>query len=198
MILLSFAPLIAFHVLVGFGSVELALGIAAGLALVVLAADQALSSGGAKLLNIGTFALFVILALCGLIAHIAWDPLWVRLVVNAGLLALILFTFAIRRPFTLQYARQGRPESVWRSPAFIRANYIISSVWAAVFGVLVLADLTRMFVPSVPRWLDTAVGVAGLVLAIKFTQWYSRRLAATAHGGGTVQEPFRTGIDTGS
>jgi hypothetical protein len=145
MILLSFASLIGFHVLVGFAPVDLALAIAAGIALLVLAADHALSSGGIKLLNLGTFALFAALSLVGVIAHVAWNPLWVRLMVNAGLLAAVLFTFAIRQPFTLQYAREGTPASFGRSPAFLRANYLISAVWAAVFGVLVLADLARLF-----------------------------------------------------
>ncbi len=188
MILLSFAPLIAFHVLVGFASTEHVIELAAGLALVVVAVDWALSSGSVKLLNLGTLALFVILLLSGMIAHVEWTPIWASLLVNAGLLAIVCFTLAIRQPFTAQYAREQTPEAVWHSPMFLRANYVISSVWALVFVVFVLADLARMFVPSIPHWLDTAVGIAGLVLAAKFTKWYPTKLSATrlraSHPGG--------------
>jgi hypothetical protein len=180
MILLSFASLIAFHVLVGFVPVDLALAIAAGIALIVLAADHALSSGGIKVLNLGTFALFVALSVVGAIAHPAWNPLWVRLIVNAGLLAIVLFTFAIHRPFTLQYAREATPAPVSTSPTFLRTNYLISTVWAAVFVVLVLADLARLFILAVPHWLDTAVGISGMVIATKFTKWYPGRVSVEA------------------
>jgi hypothetical protein len=49
---------------------------------------------------------------------------------------------------------------------------VISTVWAAVFVVLVLADLARLFILAVPHWLDTAVGISGMVIATKFTKWY--------------------------
>jgi hypothetical protein len=177
MILLSFAPLIAFHVLTGVQSIQLALEVAAGLALVVIAVDQALSTQGVKILNLGSFVLFAALALYGLVAGPAWNPLWVRLLVNLGLLVIVLATLAARQPFTLQYARQETPPELWATPGFLHVNYVISFVWAAVFAVLVAADVARLFAPGIPRWLDTSVGIAGLVIAFKFTKWYPEQAA---------------------
>lgn len=38
-------------------------------------------------------------------------------------------------PFTLQYARLSAPPERWSSPAFLRANQIISMVWGAAFVI---------------------------------------------------------------
>jgi hypothetical protein len=189
MILLSFVPLIAFHALVGFGSTGRAIELGAGLALVVVAVDWTLSSGSVKLLNLGTFVLFAVLLLVGKIADVEWSPLWASLFVNIGLLAIVGFTLAIKQPFTAQYARQETPKAIWNSPTFLHANYVISSVWGLVFVVFVLADLARMFVPSIPNWLDTTVGIVGLVVAAKFTKWYPAKLSAAVRRTGQSGGP---------
>ncbi|MEI9864304.1 MAG: hypothetical protein WDN00_07060 [Limisphaerales bacterium] len=61
---------------------------------------------------------------------------------------IVLISMAIRCPFTLQYAREGTPETLWREPEFIRVNYVITAVWAAAFAVMVAADLVMFYMPK--------------------------------------------------
>jgi hypothetical protein len=58
----------------------------------------------------------------------------VQLAVNAGLLLSVLVSIAIRKPFTLQYARGQVARENWNQARFIRTNYIITGAWAHPCG----------------------------------------------------------------
>ena len=64
-----------------------------------------------KILEIGSLVLFGLLVrvYAGSAAP-PWTVATVRLAVDAGLLAIVLVSLAIGRPFTLQYARERVPE----------------------------------------------------------------------------------------
>ena len=183
-VVLSFAPLIVFPIVSGFYTVGAGLWAALLAALFVLFLDWRSSRGDVKILNLGTFVLFAILVLYGVLFHPDWKAPWVRLAINAGLLAIVLFTIAIRRPFTLQYAREQVPKELWNSPPFIATNYRITSVWAGAFLVSVAIDVVRIFIPAVPASIDSTVGIAALVAAGWFTAWYPKRVRARYAGAG--------------
>ncbi len=128
------------------------------------------------MLELGTTILFVGLALYAAVGDPAWSIFGVRLRVDAGLLLIVLITIAIRRPFTLQYAREQVPPEHWRAPGFIRSNYIITTVWALAFVVLVASDVTEVFLPSLPSMVGIAATVVALAAAAKFTAWYPKRV----------------------
>lgn len=107
----------------------------------------------------------------------------VRLVVDAGLLLIVVLSIAIRRPFTLQYAREEVPQALWTSPEFIRTNDVITSVWALAFGVLVAADVVLLTMPDLPPQFGIIATVLALVGAIKFTGWYPNRRRAVTEAG---------------
>ena len=182
-ILLAFAPFIAFAAADRLiGSVE---GLFAGFAVsaVLLLRDWLSPNRSPKLLEIGTAALFAALALYTLLAHPVWSIMGVRLVVDAGLLLIVVLSIAIRRPFTLQYAREEVPQALWTSPEFIRTNDVITSVWALAFGVLVAADVVLLTMPDLPPQFGIIATVLALVGAIKFTGWYPNRRRAVTEAG---------------
>lgn len=82
-------------------------------------------------------------------------------VVAAGLLAIVLASMALGRPFTLQYAREQVPPEHWDSPEFLRTNAIIAAVRALAFAVMVAAELALLALPGMPR----GAGIAAIVLA---------------------------------
>lgn len=170
--LLAFAPFIAFAVIDRLvGPVE---GLFAGCAAsaVILLRDWLIAGRKPKLLEIGTAILFGALALYALIINPAWSLMGVRLTVDAGLLAIVLASIAIRQPFTLQYARERASAEAARSPEFLRTNYLISAVWALAFAVLVAADLVMIYLPDLHRFgiIATVLALAG---AFKFTASYA-------------------------
>jgi intracellular septation protein A len=177
-VILSFLPLFLFPIVSGFLNVQAGIEAALAAAVLVLGLDWRASHGSVKVLNLGTVVLFGILALIGIIVHPLWNDLWVRLVVNTGFLAIVLFTIVSGRPFTLQYARAQVAKEFWNAPGFIATNFRITWVWAGAFLVSVLADLSRIFVPGIPAWLDSSLGIGTLVAAGWFTSWYPKHVRA--------------------
>jgi hypothetical protein len=179
-ILLAFAPFIAFAVIDRLvGSTE---GLIAGalVSLALIARDVMTPKRSPKILEIGTAALFGALALYALVGKPAWTVIGVRLCVDAGLLAIVLITLAIGRPFTLQYAREQVAIEHHTNPVFIRTNYVITSVWALAFAVMVAAELTLLYLPVVPHRVGVLAIIVALVGAVKFTGWYPDRVRQRA------------------
>lgn len=180
-ILLAFAPFIAFAL------VERTIGPAEGLfagaliASALLIRDLMSRRHTPKVLDIGAAALFGGLALYAPMSHVAWSIVGVRLVVDAGLLAIVLVSLAIRRPFILQYAREQVAPEHWNSPGFVRTSYVITAVWAAAFALMVAADMVMLYLPTVPHQVGIWMTVIALAGAIKFSGAYPAhaRRAAT-------------------
>lgn len=173
-ILLAFAPFIVFAVIDHFFGSAAGLGAGALASAVLLVRDFA-SGRSPKILEIGTFVLFAGMALFVFLGGAQWSVIGVRLRVDAGLLAIVLVSMALRQPFTVQYAREQVDREVWSHPAFLRTNYVITGVWALAFLVMVVADLVMLYQPEVPLRVGILATVAALVGAVKFTSWYPRR-----------------------
>ena len=180
-LLLAFSPFLAF--LVGerhFGIVPaLVAGAAVAVALVVR--DRLRGARETRVLEVGTAVLFGALAACAaFMTDVAWSVGLVRLVVDLGLMLLVLAGIALRRPFTLEFARAKVDPQRAATPAFLRINQQISAAWAGAFGVLALADLVLILQPAWPLAIPIAIGAAGLFAALKFTQWWPARVSHRA------------------
>ena len=181
-ILLAFAPFIAFAVLDRVVGPLEALMAAAAVSAALIVRDLAGPGRGVKVLEAGTFVLFAGLALFTLLSGAAWSVIGVRLCVDAGLLVVVLASMALRRPFTLQYARDQVAPEFWHRPEFIRTNYVITGAWAVAFAVMVLAELALLYVPGLPQRAGVLAIVLALVGAVKFTGWYPDQARQRAAG----------------
>jgi len=174
-ILLGFAPFITFALLSRFATASVSLWAAAAVSAVLIVRER-LRGHSMKILEVGTFALFALLGSYMAITHGAWDIPAVRSVVDAGLLFIILLSLLIRRPFTLQYAREQVPTEVQSSPSFIKTNYILTSIWALAMAVIVAADLVMHFISGIPLGIEVAAIVIALGGAYWFTKWYPEQV----------------------
>jgi len=181
-ILLGLSPFIVFFVLMRFVSPVAGL-VGALVVSALLGVRMWVRGESIKVLEIGTLVLFGALTGYTLIAAPQWTVATVRLAVDAGLLAIVVVSLAIGRPFTLQYAREQVPEQFWALPVFIVTNRIISTVWALAFAVLVAADAAAEYVPAIPVRVDVAASIAVLAFAFWFTRWYPARVRQRATGG---------------
>ena len=180
-ILLAFAPFIVFAIIDRLaGGVA---GLIAGAAVSVALLARDLTSGRTlKILEVGTTILFSGMALYTALFDPAWSIVGVRLRVDAGLLLVVLVSMALRRPFTLQYAREQVSREFWGSPEFARTNYVITGVWALAFAVMVGADLVLLYATDLPPRVGIIATILAIVGAIKFTAWYpERRRVQAAH-----------------
>jgi hypothetical protein len=166
-ILLGFTPVILFSLLTGL-SVSLALWVAFAAAFTIGIRDF-LHDKTLRTLDMGCLALFALMALYIGFIQPGLNVQTVRLIADAGLLLIAVVSIAMRNPFTLQYAREEASEETWTTPDFLRANYILSGVWALAFAIMAGADTYTIVNHGFSLSLDVAVGLGTLVLAIAFT-----------------------------
>src|SRR5262245_50664921 len=131
-ILIGFAPWIVFWVLAGETFRFATLGAFVGS---ILVTAPAILQRRAKLIDIGTLGFFAVLAIAALTTDRDWFEHYANPLSNGALALISLISIVVGKPFTLEYAREGVPEQVWNDPGFIRAGYLISSVWCATFVI---------------------------------------------------------------
>ncbi|MGB8363168.1 MAG: hypothetical protein ACLQUZ_11170 [Rhizomicrobium sp.] len=176
--LLGFSPFIIFALLTGL-SVDLALWAALAAAFAIAIRDFA-HTRLLRVLDVGSTALFGLLALYAGFIQPSLSIQAVRLVIDGGLLMIALSSIIIGNPFTLEYAREQVPEEMWHAPLFVRTNYIITGVWTAAFAAMTAADAAATFNKRFPLTLDVAAGLAALTLAVAFTARYPVYIRAQA------------------
>ncbi|CAG2153558.1 hypothetical protein LMG31506_04842 [Cupriavidus yeoncheonensis] len=142
-----------------------------------------------KVLEAGSLLLFAGLLAYTVLAAPHWTVATVRLAVDSGLLAIVVASLLINKPFTLQYARERVPAELWQSPRFLAVNRHITLAWAAALAVMVAADAAAEYLPAVPLWIDVAATLAAFAGAVAFTIRYPQavRRAAGLPGAGAGQ-----------
>jgi hypothetical protein len=190
-ILISFLPFVVFFALMRLVTPAAGL-IGAFLVSSLLTWRMRRRTESVKILEIGSLILFALLTLYTFVAAPRWTVATVRLAVDGGLLAIVVVSLGIGRPFTLQYARERVPAQFWNSPLFLTTNQIITAVWAGAFAVLVAADAAAEYVPAVPIWVDVGASVGALLAAIWFTRWYPDRVRRAVVSGGPTADALGT------
>ena len=167
-LLLSFAPWVAFLIIArgSLGRVEVALLVALALSVVMAAAK--LHRGIIMWVGLVFFTAATI-AVVGF--HNMWTVGHLGVLANGALALGSWGTLLIRRPFTLEYARQHTDPAKWNDPLFIRVNVLLTAVWASTFTVntaLAWAQMKRLW----PEWVCHTASYAALIAAAAFTSWY--------------------------
>jgi hypothetical protein len=172
-LILAFAPFIVFVIAERLAGPKTGLTVATLVSGALLLRDWISRNRTVKVLEVGTFLLFGGLAAYATVSGAAWSVVGVRLPVDTGLLLVVLASVILRRPFTLQYAREQAPREMWNNPVFIRTNYVITAAWALAFAVMVGADLVLLYLPNLPLKVGIGATILAIVGAIRFTSWYT-------------------------
>jgi len=169
--LLGFSPFILFAFLSRV-SMTLALWVSFATAFAV-GVNTLVHTRSVRILESATIVLFGVLAICTMLVAPGLQVETVRFVIDFGLLVVVLISIAVRKPFTLPYAKAQTPKLafIWDQPIFLSINYRISFAWAAAFAVMAAADAATIY-KLLSLTLDIAVGLAALVGAIAFTVRY--------------------------
>jgi magnesium-transporting ATPase (P-type) len=181
---IGFAPWILLSVVGGPGRVALAAGLACGLA-VLLAVAGAVAGLRPKVLDVTAIVFFGALTVVAALADAGlrhWLGLWSAELCNAAIAVVAGVSIAARAPFTLQYARETTDREYWNTPLFLRINFVITAVWAVVFGLIAIVG----FIGDGPLhepdniWTNWIIQIGLVVLAVKFTGWYPDHATASA------------------
>jgi hypothetical protein len=186
------APWIVFSVFSTPGNFEIAVCVALGLALLTLWLSHRRHLGVYALDVLGVL-FFVALAAVGLIVDDATTDrleMWAGELTNIVLAVFVITTIVARRPFTLAYAKKQAPEEHWDSSLFLKINYVISGVWAAVFTVNAVVGFIGDAVLHDPDnfWTAWVLQLAAIFFAINFTEYYPDR--ATGDKPAALPEMF--------
>ena len=188
----GFAPWILLSVVEGPHRLVLAAALACGLAVATTVVGLAVSVRP-KLLDLTASAFFGALTAWAAVADPAtsrWLGDWAGELSNVAIAVIAGLSLLVRRPFTLQYARETTEEEYWTSPLFLRINYIITAVWAVVFALIAIVGYIGDGPLRQPDniWTNWLIQIALIVIAIKFTAWYPNYATADqkpAAGGRT-------------
>ena len=179
-LVVGFAPFILFALLSRL-SADLALWVAFAAAFVVTIRDF-VESPSLRLLDVGSLVLFGLLALVRGFLDPNLSLAAVRFIAALALFLMLAVPLALKRPFSVDYARLDPKEVGWPPELFLRVNYLVSGAWVAAFAVMALADGAVTFAPELPLYASIAVSVAALAAATTFTLRYPTLAAKRANG----------------
>ena len=170
-IFLILAPYGAFALLMLVTSATVSLFTGAAICLAVMAFDM-VRGRSMKILGAGSVIVFA--AVGGYVSLM--DPnlsvSGVKFAVDTGIFLLTLTSIAIRRPFTLQYAREVVDAEIARLPGFIWANYVITWAWTGSMLLMMIGNVATIYVPGLPLWSGIVIAFAARNSAVYFTKWY--------------------------
>lgn len=184
--LVGLSPWILYSLVEGPDRLELSAALALGLAVVILAVNW-VRGDSPKMLEYSDVVYFAGLTVVVAFASEGtrdWLELWGGETANVALLVIVLGSILVRRPFTLQYAKDGTPSEVWDTPEFLRVNYQIAWVWAVAFFIEAASGFYGDWVleNSNNLWTGWIVQTLPLIIAAQFTVWYPARLQAVRDG----------------
>jgi len=184
--LVGLSPWILYSLVEGNNRLELSAALALGLALVILFVNW-IRGGTPKMLEYSDVVYFAGLAVVVAFASAStrdWLELWGGEVANLALFAIVLGSILVRRPFTLQYAKEDAPEEFWHEPGFLRVNYQLTWVWALAFGIEAASGFygDAVLRNSNNIWTGWIIQTLPIIIAAQFTIWYPNRLRAVRDG----------------
>jgi len=170
-IFLILAPYGAFAFLMLVTSAAISLFAAASVCLAVIALD-AVRGRSLKILGAGSAVVFVGIGgyLVGINPSLSQSA--VKFLVDTGMFVVAAGSMLVRRPFTLQYAVEAVPAETAGMPGFLRAHYVITSVWTAAMLLMMLGNVAMLYIPGLPIWTGLAIAFAARNSAVYFTKWY--------------------------
>lgn len=167
--LFSFAPWICFLIIAHDSMFRLKLGIIVAAVLSVVMAVIRLHRGVIMWVGI-LFFLYAIVAVVFL--NDMWAVRHMGVLANGALAAGVWAGIVMKRPFTLEYAREHTDPSLWENPVFLNTNYILTTIWAVVFTINASLAWQRSTRPALPGWGYETISYSLLVSAMFASTWY--------------------------
>jgi carotenoid cleavage dioxygenase len=164
-LMIDFLPWILYAIIAGPSPMQHDLAIMLAFAVSIAFDRQHLKQG--FILSWGTVLFFGFMLFATIVFKNQWLINHAFLLSNLSLTAIVAFSILIKKPFTIQYAKQQVPAVYWKAPLFIRINMILSAVWGLSFllgtvaYVFPMSDLLQQMLSFVP-----------VIFAIWFSKWF--------------------------
>ncbi|WED43944.1 carotenoid oxygenase family protein [Legionella cardiaca] len=123
------------------------------------------------ILDWGTLLYFAFLSVMYLLPVGNWFNQIAFLLSNVVLALIMWVSIIIKKPFSMQYAKEGVDEIFWITPTFKYINYAISLVWALALSLMAIDGLLQSSGVA-SDWVADFILVSLFVIAIWFTNWF--------------------------
>ena len=133
-----------------------------------------------KILDIGTFVYFLFMFIVAITPDLVELEHWTFVLSSMALFSISFISIIIRKPFTIQYAKETVDEKYWETPGFIRTNYIISGVWTLGFALTALCAFISLEWLEYKTIFSTYIPTAITFINIMFTKKYPEYVTAKA------------------
>jgi len=170
-IIQTFLPWIIYFVLVGGHSpVQMKIAITASVVASLLAERNGLKKK--FIMSWVTLVFFVFMFISVVIFNNEWVRLHSWILSNSALAFIAWFSILIKRPFTLQYAKNSTSSDKWNHPIFWRINYIITAVWGVIFTIGIVSNVLRLYFSYLNPWVYELLTDGTVVFGIWFSAWF--------------------------
>lgn len=173
----SFLPWILFFILLGHSREQLETAIIVATIASFLFDFKRLKKG--FVLNVGTILFFIFIFIAVIIFKNEWIARHAGFLSNGALALIAWISILIRKPFTIQYAKETVPSDKWQHPLFIKINYLLTTVWGIIFLIGTALPLIFIYQPSfnssvfqIMAWLPP---IFGIWFTTWFPEWYRAR-----------------------
>jgi hypothetical protein len=168
-LLLTFAPWLSFLIIARDSLLRLKLGLVVALVLSVVMGITRLHRG---IILWAGLLFFTYATVAVALLNNIWTARHMGIMANGALAVSTWLTIAIKKPFTLDYAREHTAPSLWDNPLFIRTNVVIASVWGLIFSVNAILAWGKMEHFILPELGYEIITYSLLIGAVAFTTWY--------------------------
>jgi hypothetical protein len=169
-IIQSFLPWILFFILLRDTQHQLDTAIIVAAVTSIILEFKGLKKG--FILSWGTLLFFSFM----LIAVVCFRNHWISknswIFSNGALAAIAWISIFIRKPFTIQYAKEQVPKDKWRHPLFLKINYLLTSVWGLIFLISIVLQLLRLRYPEFSGLSYEIISYIPSIFGIWFTSWF--------------------------
>jgi hypothetical protein len=173
-LILGFIPWLLFMFIAGHSLFQLELAI-----LICLAASVVFGLRDLRdrfILQWGSLIFFTACAILVNVLKIIWVAENMDIVANSFLAGLVWISIALKKPFTLQYARRDLPKDRWNDVHVVRTCVVIAVVWACLMTVsAVMSGVKHSHIVQLPDWVYFYISMTNLVVGAIFTVWYKKR-----------------------
>ena len=168
-LLLTFAPWLSFLIIARDSLFRLKLGLVVALVLSVVMGITRLHRG--VILWAGLL-FFTYATVAVALLNNMWTAQHMGVMANGALAVSTWLTIAIKKPFTLDYAREHTDPSLWDNPLFIRTNVVIASAWGLIFSVNAILAWGKIKHFILSELGYEVVTYTLLIGTVAFTTWY--------------------------
>jgi len=101
-----------------------------------------------------------------------WTAQHMGIMANGVLATSTWLTIVLKKPFSLDYAREHTDPSLWDSQLFIRTNVVITSAWGLIFTVNTVLAWGKMKHFILSELGYEVITYTLLIGTVGFTSWY--------------------------